>query len=261
MVSKRVLFSQQGSFSSSTGEKNKEPEPSDSFAVCQGHGSTCLVPATCITQRSCEALIVLDTRSRGRNKAQRRFLTGSRSFQWVSSQGENKPRRPSIISGLWKAPPHFLSCFLPMFIWEALPPCYLCAEGRGFQENMLWYRFPLLSVWISHGLRLPFRPHSLPPFSRQQCWSLSSWRSCCTLIFNRPLLLLHLVCGLWTLCGSAAGNSEWVGNLKQKRLCISAGLRFELCSALDTCSRFSGLWFKCSFAGVSVKPKSVLRNW
>lgn len=103
--------------------------------------------------------------------------------------------------------------------------------------------------------------HSLPPFSRQQCWSLSSWLSCCTLIFNRPLLLLHLVCGLWTLCGSAAGNSEWVGNLKQKRLCISTGLRFELCSALDTCSWFSGLWFKCRFAGVSVKLKSVLRNW
>lgn len=137
----------------------------------------------------------------------------------------------------------------------------LWAEGRGFLWNTFRCRFPSLSVWISHRLHLPFRPHSLPPFSRQQCWSLSSWLSCCTLIFNRPLLLLHLVCGLWTLCGSAAGNSEWVGNLKQKRLCISTGLRFELCSALDACSWFSGLWFKCSFAGVSVKPKSVLKNW
>lgn len=134
------------------------------------------------------------------------------------------------------------------------------AEGRGFLQNTLQCRFPSLSVWISHGPVCP-SSHSLPPFSRQQRWSLSSWLSCCTLIFNRPLLLLHLVCGLWTLCGSAAGNSEWVGNLKQKRLCISTGLRFELCSALDTCSWFSGLWFKCRFAGVSVKLKSVLTNW
>lgn len=207
-----------------------------------GHSKTCLI---------------LYISQEGKTRHREGFWPALSAF----SQAENKPWDASILSTSGKQKLFFWvdSC-LPSY--RKLCVSLFCVELRvgdfhkiqsSIDSHPFLYGSPtVLSALLSH---------SLPPFSRQQCWSLSSRLSCCTLIFNRPLLLLHLVCGLWTLCGSAAGNSEWVGNLKQKRLCISTRLRFELCSALDTCSWFSGLWFKCRFAGVSVKLKSVLRNW